>query len=429
MGSVRVRPETDTLYFDFRYRGIRCREFSTLAATRVNEQRMQRVLREIENEISAGTFSYRKYFPNSKRAAMFETAQTTIPAPSADELIAGAATALRGPMAAGMPMFVAVGETPLFPAFVDQWYGEREIDWKRSNQQKVRDIVDTHLIPRFKGRRVGDITKADILAFRNHLAKDYREGKGLSHARINGILNVLRQILDEAADRFQFSTPYRGIKPLRVGRTVVDPFTLEEVGKIIAGVPEAHRPFYVVAFFTGMRTSELLGLQWDNVDFERGQILVRTTWVCGELDTPKTDGSERTIEMSSPVAAALRQQRGLTAGKGSAFVFCAENGQPLSRHNLANRIWRPTLKALGLRHRRPYQTRHTAATLWLAAGEAPEWISKQMGHTSTKMLFTVYSRFVPNLIRKDGSMFELLVGGRFGTDQEQQQQGDSHVRG
>jgi len=36
-----------------------------------------------------------------------------------------------------------------------------------------------------------------------------------------------------------------------------------------------------------------------------------------------------------------------------------------------------------------------------------------MGHTSTKMLFTVYSRYVPNLTRKDGSMFELLIGGRF----------------
>lgn len=115
VGSVRVRPETDTLYFDFRYRGVRCREFSTLAATRINEQRMQRVLREIEGEISAGTFSYRKYFPNSKRAAMFEAATTVVPPPSADELIAGAATAVKGPAAAGMPPFAAVGETPCSP--------------------------------------------------------------------------------------------------------------------------------------------------------------------------------------------------------------------------------------------------------------------------------------------------------------------------
>ena len=38
----------------------------------------------------------------------------------------------------------------------------------------------------------------------------------------------------------------------------------------------------------------------------------------------------------------------------------------------------------------------------LASGENPEWIAKLMGHANTQMLFTVYSRFVPNLTRQDG---------------------------
>ena len=67
------------------------------------------------------------------------------------------------------------------------------------------------------------------------------------------------------------------------------------------------------------------------------------------------------------------------------------------------------LRHLGLRRRRPYQTRHTAATLWLAAGENPEWIARQMGHTTTEMLFRVYSRYVPNLTRRDGSAFDNLI--------------------
>ncbi len=64
---------------------------------------------------------------------------------------------------------------------------------------------------------------------------------------------------------------------------------------------------------------------------------------------------------------------------------------------------------LGLKRRRPYQTRHTTATLWLAAGENPEWIAKQLGHSTTKMLFEVYSRYVPNLTRQDGSAFNSLI--------------------
>lgn len=69
----------------------------------------------------------------------------------------------------------------------------------------------------------------------------------------------------------------------------------------------------------------------------------------------------------------------------------------------------PTLKILGLKHRRAYETRHTAATLWLAAGEDPTWIARQLGHANTMMLFKVYSRYVPNNARRDGAVSVPLV--------------------
>ena len=84
---------------------------------------------------------------------------------------------------------------------------------------------------------------------------------------------------------------------------------------------------------------------------------------------------------------------------------------------MTQRVWYPLLRHLGLRQRRPYQTRHTAATLWLAAGEAPEWIARQMGHTTTEMLFRVYSRYVPNLTRRDGSALERLLLQTLNTSQ------------
>ena len=64
---------------------------------------------------------------------------------------------------------------------------------------------------------------------------------------------------------------------------------------------------------------------------------------------------------------------------------------------------------MNLAPRNPYQSRHTAATLWLASGENPQWIARQLGHGSTEMLFKVYARFVPNLTRQDGSAFERLL--------------------
>ena len=57
----------------------------------------------------------------------------------------------------------------------------------------------------------------------------------------------------------------------------------------------------------------------------------------------------------------------------------------------------------------------TAATLWLASGEAPEWVARQLGHASTQMLFQVYSLYVPNMTRQDGSAIDRLLATRFAT--------------
>ena len=101
---------------------------------------------------------------------------------------------------------------------------------------------------------------------------------------------------------------------------------------------------------------------------------------------------------------------GVTSISGS--VFCSGAGNPIDANNFANRVWYPLLRYLDIEKRRPYQTRHTTATLLLASGENPEWIARFMGHANTQMLFTVYSRFVPNLTRQDGRAITGLLNSR-----------------
>ena len=409
MAKIRARNESGSLYLDFSYRGIRCREQTALKDTTGNRVKLEQLLKRIEREITQGSFSYRAYFPSSKRASLFEAQPPAALAPTASELQDAAAKAVSEMGAQSSLITLSIATDPLFAVFADHWYKQKEVEWMHSTQVKVTDILRKHLMPRFKGRRVSDISKDDILNLRTHLAKDHRDGKGLSSSRINGILNILHQILADAADRYNFSTPFRGIKSLRVAKTEVDPLSLPEVTRFLTALEAQHRPYYTVAFLTALRPSEQNALKWANVDFERMQILVREAFVYGEIDVPKTPGSDRAIAMSSIVAQALREQKTLSADKASEYVFCQGNGTPVNYRNMATRVWHPTFKALGLRRRKPYQTRHTAATLWLAAGEAPEWIARQMGHTTTKMLFGTYSRFVPNVTRTDGSAFEQLL--------------------
>ncbi len=281
-------------------------------------------------------------------------------------------------------------------------------------------MVRVHLVPAFGNLLTSAISRPNILEFRASLAKrpGARKGSRLSPKTINEVMSVLLSILAEAADRFGFSNPGERVKRLKVPRHDVQPFTLNEALRIIAECRRDYPPYFTLRFLTGMRSGEVHGLKWKHIDLVRHQILVRETFTHGEQDGLKTDGSMREIAISEQVHDALLRQKELS-GHLSEHVFCNRNGAPIDLKNFVDRVWNPILEHLGIERRRPYQMRHTAATLWLAAGENPEWISRQLGHSTSEMLFRVYSRFVPNLTRKDGSAFERLLNERMRNEDDQ----------
>lgn len=113
----------------------------------------------------------------------------------------------------------------------------------------MRGILDSHILPRFGKKKISAITKQDILSFRTDLAKvQTRKGQALSPSRINHIMTPLRMMLNEAADRYEFTSPWKNIKALKVPRTEVDPFNLQEVEKIIQGAPKEFKNYYIIRF-------------------------------------------------------------------------------------------------------------------------------------------------------------------------------------
>lgn len=392
-----IRELNGKLFFDFRYKGQRCREYTAAEDNKSNRSKMEKILKKIEEDIEANNFEYRRYFPNSKLAEKFDSPQTI-----RSQISLATQQAF---MAA--PVMV---DTPLFRDFAEQWFNEFSVGWRRTYISTVRQIIDSRLIPAFGDKAVSNIRREDILSFRSTLAKDpgRKQDSTLSPRRINAIVLVLTQVLNEAADRFHFTTAGDRIKPLKLKKADVKPFTLDQVNQIIETVRPDFKDYFTVRFFTGMRTGEIDGLKWKYVDFEKRLISVRETFTAGDEDYTKNDTSQRDIRMSQPVYDALKRQY-VATGKFSKFVFCNRDGNPIDLHNFCKRVWYPLLQHLNLEKRTPYQTRHTAATLWLAAGEAPEWIARQLGHANTEMLFTIYSRYVPNLTRQDGSAFERLL--------------------
>ncbi|MCK9367908.1 MAG: site-specific integrase [Metallibacterium scheffleri] len=399
MGNVRYRPDTQRLYFDFVYQGVRCREYSALSNTPANRRKMEKALARIEADIAAGTFDYGTTFPGSKRAQDFDKARS--PASSATTRIRRS-------------------DLPRFGDFSRQWAMERSVEWRHSYADAVESILKIHLLPAFEGLSLDQIDRAHVMDFRRTLAepvhKSGRRGGVLSPATINRVIGILHMVMTEASLRHGVENPCLEIRRLKQQRTDIQPFTLEEINRILGAVRPDYRPYLTFRFFTGVRSAEAHGLKWRHVDFERGQVLIRETFQGGRTEYTKTDGSQRELQMSGLVLEALRAMRPEghdvnAQAFADTYVFHTRLGKPLDNTNFVYRVWRPLLASLDIPYRRPYEMRHTCATLWLAAGEAPEWIARQLGHSTTEMLFRTYSRYVPNLVRHDGTAFDRMIAG------------------
>ena len=391
MGNVRARKETGNLYLDFTFKGLRCREQTSLKDTTYNRKKVESLLNKVEAMILLDNFDYGTVFPKSKnirKVINLSEAKRVKTSISKDK----------------------TPDLPSFKKYAKNWFDLKKIEWRESHCINTKSIIDKSLALHFGLLPINEISKQEILSFRSILSKKKgRNSSGyLSNKTINNHLQVLRNILLDASEEYDFVSTFRNIKPLKKQKVHINPFSLDEVNLIVNNVRKDYKNYYVLRFYTGLRTGEIDGLKWNHVDFKNRLILIRETIVNGKTEYTKTDGSQRELPMLGPVYETLKEQY-LATGKICKYVFCNNNNQPLDHNNVTKRVWYPLLSFLNLEKRRPYQSRHTAATILLASGENPEWIARFLGHNSTEMLFSVYSRFIPNLTRQDGSAFEKLL--------------------
>ena len=242
------------------------------------------------------------------------------------------------------------------------------------------------------------VTPADI---RKAVAARAKEVTGQT---LNNHLSPLRAVFAMAlADGDIGKDPVAGIKNVRKQKSLPDPLTAEERDLVVSYLrsrsflgAEQVANYFELAFFTGMRPSELIVLRWGDIDWRRKKLRVSRARVDGEEKGTKTH-TIRDIDLGERALATLTRQKVFTFMKGpEAEIF--ENprtGKPWADPQLQRRKhWSPALRALGIRERDAYQTRHTFATLLLMGGVNPKWIQKQLGHASLAMLFEVYGTWI-----------------------------------
>lgn len=219
---------------------------------------------------------------------------------------------------------------------------------------------------------------------------------------------------DAAADEIIDANPLAGYTYARAERPTdgaggdeIDPLSPDEQKAVLGALRASDSNMVKFALWTGMRTSELIALNWSDIDFVGGYVRVRralTREAKGEVEFPKTNAGRRDIRLLAPAAAALDAQKPLTfLSELDGPVFKTSAGERFSGSHQVWRIWKSALKRAGVRYRNPYQTRHTYASMMLSAGEHPMWVAKQMGHADWTMIARVYGRWMPSADTEAGN--------------------------
>jgi integrase len=358
-----------SIEIDFYYHGKRCRERIKLKPTATNLKRAERHRAAILDAIYSGTFDYNTTFPNSKNK------------PTSTRITA---------------------QEHLLAFHLANWLRNIKKHIAASTFDDYRKTVNNILIPEF-----GDIAIQD---FRKSHVKDWGKDKTCSNKRFSNILSPLRSVLDEAVDNEILEVnplagwQYTHKEPPK--KSKIDPFSQKEMQAIFAATTGQGKNVLQFLFWTGLRTSEMVALNWEDVDLVNDLILINKA-MTKKTKTPektKTESGNREIKLLPPAKQALIAQKQHTYLKNEE-VF--QNPRHLERWTgdqaIRKTLWTPALKKAGVRYRNPYQTRHTYASMMLSAGESPMWVKTQMGHSDLKMIFQTYGKWIPDADPDAGS--------------------------
>lgn len=298
---------------------------------------------------------------------------------------------------------------------------------ERSTVKQRKSHLQHHIVPLIGQMLLSRLTVPAIRDFEDRLRNE-----GRSTAMVKKVLTSLGSILSDASERgLAVRNPVRDMRTSRKGRdrrqerrqrgrieVGVDIPTRDEIKALVGALTDNWRPLFVTAIFTGMRSSELRGLRWQDVDLKRHEIRVnQRADQFGEIGRPKSEAGVRTIPVPPVVINALKAHR-LSQAIGSGLVFANPDGEPRSHANIVQKGLVPAMIRAGVTaspgekddHGRPilkakysgmHALRHFYAS-WLinrkedgGLGLPVKMVQERLGHASIVMTMDVYGHLFP----------------------------------
>ena len=260
--------------------------------------------------------------------------------------------------------------------YLQSWLQAETDNIKHSTWLGYDKILRYHLIPTF-----GEMTLGDLR--RKHVHDWVATQPDLSAKRLRNIVSVLRIALDAAVERELIETnpllTFRIRKRVNSKAENIEPFSAEERAAILSELEGQDRNLIEFAFWSGLRTSELVALDWSDFDWIRGVVRVSRVLTLG-MDEPedgtKTAAGIREVKLLSPALRVLQAQKIHTLLKNAEVFQNPRTGERWTGDKCIRQgMWTPALRKAKVRYRKPYSTRHTYASMLLAAGESPMWVA------------------------------------------------------
>jgi len=278
-----------------------------------------------------------------------------------------------------------------FEELSKQWFEVMERELKHSTLS-VDKTYCKQTCEEFGYMRVDKITAAYLQGYVNKLAKAYAptsiKAKFAFISDIMGYAYKLGMVKENPCRRVTLP------KKLQKEKKIL---TITEMKRFLdyvtANLPLMQQVFFLLAIFCGLRRGEIIGLQWDDIDFEQSQLKIRRTAYFSKdrgtyTDTPKTKKSRRTVAIPQSVLDVLKQYTQVCLSGEWLFTI---DGKHVLATNTPSYWTANACKKAGVKAVTPHSFRHFYASLLIGEGEDVSTVSASLGHSAVSTTLDIYT--------------------------------------
>lgn len=287
-------------------------------------------------------------------------------------------------------------------------------DLERSTVDRYRQLGNLHLKPRIGAKKLSELTKPMIEELRLDLLND------LSRPMAAKVLGHLSMIINRAMDLGKVgknvARTVKVAKPKREAEKVVPP-ARADLKKMIKAATDDERPLILTAITTGLRSSELRGLRWADIDLKAGTITVAQRadqW--GVIGAPKSEAGRRTVPIPPELVAELKRWKLRSPPSAIDLAFPSKTGTPLRHNNVLRRVYFPLQLRAGLGVAKLdragkavvdeegnavltgkygfHDLRHAAASGWIANRIDMKRLQVWIGHENIQLTLDTYGHLI-----------------------------------